>query len=114
MRELAERVEEQTTRDERLLREMEGILGLTPQMRLEALDRRLGGKRLREIAVNVLEQQPDSGREIHYRDWYVLLERAGYIVSGKDPLATFLSQIRRIEQVSPVGRRSGRYRLASS
>jgi len=111
LRILADRIEEQTVRDEGLLQEMEEILGLAPQMRFEALDRRLGGRRLREMALIVLEQLPDSGREIHYKDWYALLEAAGYSVSGRDPLATFLAQVRRIDEVEPVGGRSGRYHL---
>lgn len=36
---------------------------------------------------------------------------AGYRVSGKDPLATFLTHVSRIDRVAPVGRRSGLYRL---
>jgi hypothetical protein len=111
LRVLADRIEEQTARDEGLLQEMEEILGLAPQMPFEALDRRLGGQRLREIAVAVLESQPDSGREIHYRDWYALLEAAGYQVSGRDPLATFLAAVRRCDRVQAVGSRSGRYHL---
>ena len=114
LRALANRVEEQTTLDEQMLAEMEQILGLAPQMQIETLDRRLGGRRLREIAVAVLEQHLESGREIHYRDWYALLQQAGYSVSGKDPLATFLAQIRRTDGVSPVGQRSGRYRLVAA
>jgi GAF domain-containing protein len=114
LRELADRIEEQTAGDEALLLEMEEILGLAPQMRFEALDRRLGGRRLREIAVEVLERQPDSGREIHYRDWYALLEAAGYQVAGRDPLATFLAAVRRIERVQAIGHRSGRYQLITN
>src|SRR5690349_2283959 len=114
LRELADHIEEQTARDEGLLRDMEEILGLAPQMRLEALDRRLRGRRLREIAVAVLESQPDSGREIHYRDWYALLEAAGYQVAGRDPLATFLAAVRRCDRVQAVGSRSGRYHLATN
>jgi hypothetical protein len=114
LRGLADRIEEQTARDEGLLQEMEEILGLAPQMRFEALDRRLGGRRLREIALAVLKELPDSGREIHYRDWYALLEAAGYGVAGRDPLATFLAQIRRIDIVEPIGGRSGRYQLIAN
>ena len=114
LRELADRIEEQTAGDEALLLEMEEILGLAPQMRFEALDRRLGGRRLREIAVEVLERQPDSGREIHYRDWYALLEAAGYQVAGRDPLATFLAAVRRIERVQAIGHRSGLYQLIAN
>jgi len=111
LRSLVEQVEEQAARDEDLLLEMEEILGLAPQMRFEALDRRLSGRRLREMAIEVLERQPDSGREIHYRDWYALLEAAGYRVAGRDPLATFLAAVRRSERVRALGARSGRYQL---
>ena len=37
--------------------------------------------------------------------------QAGFRVSGRDPLATFLTQITRIDNVESVGRRSGLYRL---
>jgi hypothetical protein len=114
LRILADRIEEQTARDEGLLLEMEEILGLAPQMRFEALDRRLSGRRLREMAVEVLERHPESGREIHYRDWYALLEAAGYSVAGRDPVATFLAAVRRSDRVRAVGGRSGRYRLGTT
>jgi len=37
--------------------------------------------------------------------------QSGYRILGRDPLATFLTQITRIEKVESVGRRSGLYRL---
>jgi hypothetical protein len=114
LRALAERVEEQTARDERLLQEMEELLGLAPQMRMEALNSRLRGQRLQEIAIEVLRQQVGSGQEIHYRDWYLLLLEAGYQVGGKDPLATFLVQVHRAPHVERVGRRTGKYRLVTA
>jgi hypothetical protein len=81
---------------------------------IEQLDRELGGKRLQEIAIAVLEREIQPGQAVHYRDWYALLCAAGYRARGKDPLASFLAQINRAEQVEPIGERSGRYRLRAA
>jgi hypothetical protein len=64
--------------------------------------RALRGPAIREAAVTVLRAR--GADELHYRDWYDLLVRAGYEVAGKDPLAVFLTQLGR----SPVVRRTGR------
>jgi hypothetical protein len=114
LRTLAEHLDEQAGRDERALRELEGVLGLSAQLQIEALDRELGGQRLAEIAVALLERELAPGQAVHYRDWYALLCRAGYRVRGKNPLASFLAQVARSEQVEPVGRRSGRYKLRAA
>ena len=98
-------------RDEHLLAEMAGILGLDAQLRLEELHPRLRGARLREVALQVLATQEDSAREIHYRDWYQLVRAEGHRIGGRDPLATFLAQINRAPGVERVGHRTGRYRL---
>jgi hypothetical protein len=37
----------------------------------------------------------------------------GYRIGGKDPVATFLTQVARVESVERVGRRSGLYRLVA-
>ena len=47
---------------------------------------------------------------LHYRDWYALLEKGGYEVAGKDPLAVFLTQLGRSPAVRR-GRESGVYEL---
>jgi hypothetical protein len=39
---------------------------------------------------------------VHYRTWFELVRQAGFIPAGKDPLASFLTQIAR----SPVVKRS--------
>ena len=108
---LAERLDEQARRDEHLLREIESALGLADQLRLEDLDARLRGRRLREVAVQLLAEQFGAGHEIHYRDWYSLLRESGYRVGGRDPLATFLAQVNRAPNVERIGQRTGRYRL---
>lgn len=61
----------------------------------------LRGPAIREVAVRVLIAQPEHIEALHYRRWYELLLQAGYAVSGKDPLAVFLTQVTR----SPVVRK---------
>jgi hypothetical protein len=70
----------------------------------------LKGTAIRETAVRALAERPDGSRPIHYRRWHELLEEAGYAVGGKDPAATFLTQVSR----SPVVRKTmqpGMYEL---
>ena len=114
LRALAEHLDEQASRDEHALRELEGALGLAAQLQIEQLDPELGGKRLQEIAVEVLSRAIEPGQAVHYREWYALLTAAGYKARGKNPVASFLAQINRAEQVEPVGGRSGRYRLRAA
>jgi hypothetical protein len=94
-----------------LLRQIDEMLGLAPQLSLEALHGELRGQRLREIAVDLLRQKKNVGEAVHYKDWYQLLLDAGVRVAGKDPLATFLTQIARAPGVESVRPRSGLYRL---
>jgi hypothetical protein len=61
----------------------------------------LRGPAIRETAVRLLLDRPDI-EAIHYRDWFGLVSGEGYTITGKDPLAVFLTQISR----SPVVRRS--------
>ena len=114
LRNFADRIEEQTGRDQHLLEELEGALGQAVQMSIDDLDGRLRGQRLQEIAIRVLEEHLGRGSEIHYRQWFALLRDNGYRVAGRDPLATFLSQISRAEAVESAGNRSGRYRLRAA
>ncbi len=70
----------------------------------------LRGARIREVAVRVLADATTPGAPVHYRDWFELLTSRGFTPNGKDPLATFLTQISR----SPLVRRttsSGMYVL---
>lgn len=114
LRALAEHADAQASADEQILGELEAALGMAPQLRIEDLDRRLGGQRLEETAIELLRRDRRFGEAIHYRDWFLLIERAGHQVAGRDPHATFLAQLRRSERVEAVGRRSGRYRLRAA
>jgi hypothetical protein len=111
LRQLAEQAEEQASSDERALREVAELLGMSPQLRLEHLDRHLRGRRLREVALQVLAREHPEGEPLHYREWYALLRQAGYSVGGRDPLATFLAQVSRAQGVRRVGTRTGLYVL---
>ena len=103
------REEAQTLADS--IRAIEEVAGLAPQLALCEISEELRGERLREVALEVLQRLATTGDPVHYRAWFEALVEAGYRVSGRDPLATFLTQITRIDRVESVGRRSGLYRL---
>lgn len=114
LRELAERAQAQVLGDEKLLRDLAGVLGLSAQTCMDDIDDRLRGQRLREVAIQVLRDRHESGTPIHYRAWFDLVRDQGYAVAGKDPLATFLAQVSRADEIQPVGRRSGLYLLRAA
>lgn len=62
----------------------------------------LRGAKVREAAVRVLVGTGEPDQAVHYRTWFDLLRRHGFLPAGKDPLATFLTQISR----SPLVQRS--------
>jgi hypothetical protein len=51
------------------------------------------------------------GAAIHYRDWFELVQEDGVEIVGKDPLATFLTQITRSPVVVRVDEEQGVYAL---
>lgn len=110
-RTMLEQLESQLATDQALLREVEELTDRRPQMRLERLDRELRGRRLREVAVDVLRRRGDGGA-LHYREWFSLLRADGWEVRGRDPLNTFLTEVGRADGVERVGQRTGLYRLA--
>lgn len=111
---LVEQVDAEVAENARLLRQMDEMLGLAPQLSLEALQGELRGQHLREIAVELLRQKKGIGVTVHYREWYELLLEAGLRVAGRDPIATFLTQIARAPGVESVRPRSGLYRLRAA
>lgn len=58
----------------------------------------LRGQAIREAAARALAASPRAGEPVHYKDWFELLRADGVVPAGKDPLATFLTQLGR----SPV------------
>lgn len=113
LRSLLDRLDQQACETARLLRELDESLGLAPQLPLEALSEDLRGQRLREAAVSVLRTSRQVGEQIHYTEWLGLLEDLGARVGGKNPRATFLTQIAQAPQVESVRPRSGLYRLTA-
>lgn len=113
LRALADHLDQQADRDEHLLGELRSALGLDPQLRIEDLDRRLKGRRLREVALEILTREVGPGTPIHYKQWYSLLREAGFTVGGRDPIATFLAQVQRTSNVVRIGNRSGTYQLVA-
>ncbi len=111
LRELAEQATDQVIADERLVRSLAEVLGVSSQATIHDLGGALRGQRLREVAVDVLKKHLQPGEEVHYREWFELLRGEDVVVAGRDPLATFLSQVSRSDAVEAVGGRSGRYRL---
>ncbi|HXP99766.1 MAG TPA: hypothetical protein VN845_06845 [Solirubrobacteraceae bacterium] len=106
-------LQERLAHDEHLLDELDGVLGTAAQLQIDSLDARLHGRRLEEVAIQVLREDLGDHVEVHYRDWFELIRARGHRVRGKEPLGTFLAQINRSSAVERVGRRSGRYRLVS-
>lgn len=95
----------------RLIRDLEEMLGMASQIAMCEIDEELRGERLREVALDVLHEKAGDGTPIHYREWFAALNEAGFRVVGKDPLASFLTQVSRIDRVEKIGRRTGLYRL---
>jgi hypothetical protein len=93
------------------IRAVEEVAGLAPQLAICEISEELRGERLREVALEVLQRLSASGDPVHYRVWFATLVDSGYRISGRDPLATFLTQVTRIDRVQSVGRRSGLYQL---
>lgn len=94
-----------------------GTLGPEPQAGWTADEEgelaMLRGPAIRREAVRVLLAQRERPESLHYRAWYALMAPAGLAVAGKDPLATFLTQLSR----SPAVRKStqpGNYELDRS
>lgn len=112
LHELAAKVDADVEATTRLLRGMDEMLGLAPQMSLEAHGE-LRGQKLQEIAVELLRQKKGAGVTVHYREWYGWMLDSGLRVSGKDPLSTFLTQVARAPAVESVRPRSGLYRLTA-
>lgn len=110
---LTETVDREVEETSRLLRQMDEMLGRAPQMSIHTLDGDLRGQQLQEVAVELLRTR--TGVEaIHYREWFKMVCDAGFRVSGKDPLAAFLTQVSRADNVESVRPRSGLYRLRAA
>jgi len=111
MHELAAAVDDDLAASLRLLRQLDEMLGVAPQLSMTESDEALRGQRLRDVAIQILKNHKGEAVAVHYREWYELVVHQGHRVGGKDPVATFLTQVSRAPEIEPVGRRSGLYRL---
>lgn len=111
MRDLADAVEADLMASSRLLHQLDEMLGVAPQLSMTDSEQILRGQRLRDVAIKVLKRHRGEAMAVHYREWYELVVHDGHRVAGKDPVATFLTQVSRAPEIEPVGRRSGLYRL---
>jgi hypothetical protein len=118
MRECAEAVEADLVASTRLLHQLDEMLGDAPQLSMTPSDETLSGNRLRDVAIQVLKRHRSRGageaEAMHYREWYELVVHDGHRVAGKDPVATFLTQVSRAPEIERVGHRSGLYRLRAA
>jgi len=97
-----------------LLREIEDVLDLAPQLRVDLQTEELRGQRLRDVAVEILRAEVGAETPIHYRDWFRLVRDAGHRIAGANPLAAFLTVVSRSEEVERMGTRSGMYQLRAA
>lgn len=114
MHELAGAVEDDLAANLRLLGQLDEMLGVAPQLSMTEADEALRGQRLRDVAIQILKSRRGEAVAVHYREWYELVVHEGHRVAGKDPIATFLTQVSRASEIEPVGRRSGLYRLRAA
>jgi hypothetical protein len=98
----------------RAVRELGEILGVEDQLSIVELSDELRGERLREVAADILWRNFKTGDVVHYKQWLELVVRDGHRIGGKNPSATFLTQVARIDSVESAGKRSGLYRLVGT
>lgn len=111
---LAERADEAAREAERFartIRELGELLGIEDQLSITELHDELRGERLREVAAKVVWQHHREGDVVHYKQWFDLVIAEGHRIGGKNPAATFLTQVALISTVERTGRRSGLYKL---
>jgi hypothetical protein len=113
-RSVFEQLAEQLATEQRLLREIEELHDQRPQLRLERLDRELKGRRLQDVAVEVLRRRVGDDAVVHYREWFSMLQAEGFEVGGRNPVNTFLTNVNRSASVRRVGERSGLYSLVEN
>jgi hypothetical protein len=97
----------------RTIRELGEILGIEDQLSIVNLSDELRGERLRDVAAQVIWRHFRAGDVVHYKQWLELVVSDGHRIGGKNPTATFLTQVARVDSVERVGKRSGLYKLVA-
>jgi hypothetical protein len=111
---LADEAAREAERYAHTIRELGEILGIEDQLSIVDLSDELRGERLREVAADVLWRNYSAGDVVHYKEWLKLVVSEGHRVGGKNPTATFLTQVSRVNSVERVAKRSGLYRLIAA
>ena len=111
---LAEDAAHEADRIAHTIREIGELLGIEDQLSITELHEELRGQRLREVAAKVVWQHFSEGDVVHYRQWFDLVIADGHRIGGRNPAATFLTQVARVTTVERVGRRSGLYKLKAA
>jgi hypothetical protein len=111
---LAKEAAREAERYAQTIRELGELLGVEDQLSIVDLSEEIRGERLRDIAAEVLWRHHSMGDVVHYKQWFDLVVAEGHRIGGKNPSATFLTQVARVESVERVGRRSGLYKLIAA
>jgi chaperonin cofactor prefoldin len=77
LRAVVENLMEQLRTRQHVLDEIDSVLGMTPQLRLDEGSVLLRGRRLSEVAVEVLEEEKGTAVTVHYREWFELVRSRG-------------------------------------
>ena len=97
------------------IRELGELLGIEDQLSITDLIPELRGERLREVAADIVFRHFKSGDPpFHYKVWFELVINEGHRIGGKNPAATFLTQVARVQGIERVGRRTGLYKVAEA
>jgi hypothetical protein len=112
--ELAAEAAREAERYAKTIRELGELLGIEDQLSITEISDELRGERLREVAADVVWRNFHAGDVVHYKQWLECVVADGYRIGGKNPTATFLTQVARVTSVERVGRRSGLYRLTAA
>ncbi len=111
---LLEGVEADLAGANRLVCQLDEMLGIARQIPITDPGGVLRGQRIRAVAIQVLKRHRRSRDTLHYREWYDLVVRDGHRVAGRDPVATFLADLSKAPEVERVGRRTGLYKLTAA
>jgi hypothetical protein len=95
----------------RTIRDLGELLGVEDQLSIVELTEELRGERLRAVAAEIVFRHFQPGETFHYKRWLDLVVEEGHRIGGKNPAATFLTQVARITDVERVGRRTGLYQI---
>jgi hypothetical protein len=98
----------------RTVQELGELLGIEDQLSIATLSEELRGERLREVASRIVFEHFRPDEHFHYKRWLELVVAEGYRIGGKNPAATFLTQVALVEGVARVGRRTGVYFVESA